>query len=101
MTQHGLVGDTYAPLDLSFMADTIVILRYFEAGGEVRKAISVLKSRSGQHESTIREYNLSSKTGVDVGAPIRAFQGVLSGVPEFVGQASALAEGDNGVRAHS
>ncbi|HEY4030828.1 MAG TPA: ATPase domain-containing protein [Caulobacteraceae bacterium] len=92
MAQHGLVGETHAPLDLSFMADTVVILRYFEAGGQVRKAISVLKSRSGQHESTIREYNLSSKIGVGVGEPIRAFQGVLSGVPQFIGTASALAK---------
>jgi circadian clock protein KaiC len=95
MAQHGLVGETHVPLDLSFMADTVVILRYFEAGGEVRKAISVLKSRSGQHESTIREYNLSSKDGVNVGEPIRAFQGVLTGVPEFIGQVSVLADSEH------
>jgi circadian clock protein KaiC len=94
MAQHGLVGETHAPLDLSFMADTIVILRYFEASGEVRKAISVLKSRSGQHETTIREYSLSSTSGVGVGEPIRAFQGVLTGVPEFIGTASALADSE-------
>jgi circadian clock protein KaiC len=94
MTQHGLVGGAHAPLDLSFMADTIVILRYFEAGGEVRKAISVLKSRSGNHENTIREYSLSAKNGVTVGEPIRAFQGVLTGVPRFIGKGSVLAESE-------
>ena len=96
MAQHGLVGETHAPIDLSFMADTIVILRYFEAGGEVRKAISVLKSRSGHHESTIREYSLSAKEGVNVGDPIRAFQGVLTGVPQFIGTTSSLADIENG-----
>lgn len=90
MAQHGLVGETYAPIDLSFMADSIVLLRYFEAGGEVRKAISVLKSRSGRHESAIREYKLASGTGVEVGPPIREFQGVLTGVPTFVGRAELL-----------
>jgi circadian clock protein KaiC len=94
MAQHGLVGGNQVPLDLSFMADSIVLLRYFEAGGQVRKAISVLKSRSGQHETTIREYNLQSGKGVSVGDPIRDFQGVLTGVPNFVGQLSALADGN-------
>jgi circadian clock protein KaiC len=91
MAQHGLVGEGHAPIDLSFMADTIVLLRYFEAEGEVRKAISVLKSRSGRHEPTIREYHMSPKTGVSVGQPIRAFHGVLTGVPTFVGTSATLA----------
>lgn len=90
MAQHGLVGDTHAPLDLSFMADAIVLLRYFEAGGEVRKAVSVLKSRSGRHETTIREYQLTEEQGVTVGPPIREFQGVLTGVPTFVGEPGVL-----------
>lgn len=92
MAQHGLVGATHAPIDLSFMADSVVVLRYFEAEGEVRKAISVLKSRSGFHEKTIREYSLTSSTGVHVGPPIRSFQGVLTGVPTFVGGPGSLAD---------
>jgi circadian clock protein KaiC len=92
MAQHGLVGETHAPLDLSFMADTIVLLRYFEAGGDVRKAISVLKSRSASHETTIREYHLSAERGVTAGDPIRDFHGVLTGVPSFTGAASALSD---------
>lgn len=86
MAQHGLVGEIVAPIDLSFLADAIVLLRYFEAEGDVRKAISVLKSRSGQHESAIREYRLVPGEGLDVGPPIRSFQGVLTGVPVFVGR---------------
>lgn len=95
MAQHGLVGDTHAPIDLSFMADTIVILRYFEAEGDVRKAVSVLKSRSGQHETTIREYHLSPGAGVNVGPPIRSFQGVLTGVPTYLGGPGSLPKVDD------
>jgi circadian clock protein KaiC len=90
MAQHGLVGDTHAPLDLSFLADAIILLRYFEAEGDVRKAVSVLKSRSGEHETTIREYRLNPDAGISVGPPIRAFQGVLTGVPSFIGQPGSL-----------
>jgi len=90
MAQHGLIGETQAPIDLSFLADTIVLVRYFEAEGEVRKAISVLKSRSGRHESTIREYDMSKDKGVTVGQPIRSFQGVLTGTPVYVGEAGSL-----------
>ena len=96
IAQHGLVGEIQAPIDLSFLADTIVLLRYFEAEGEVRKAISILKSRSGAHETAIREYRLRPNTGITVGPPIRSFQGVLTGVPTFIGQSSALSWSSNG-----
>lgn len=95
MAQHGLVGQPEAPLDVSFLADTIVLLRYFEAEGQVRKAISVLKNRSGQHEAAIREYRLA-QGGIHVGAPIREFQGVLTGVPTYVGTANMLLSGADG-----
>ena len=85
MAQHGLVGHVAAPIDLSFLADGIVLVRYFEAQGDVRKAISVLKSRSGRHETTIREYRLSGE-GISVGPPIRSFQGVLTGAPTLLGK---------------
>ena len=98
IAQHGLVGDIQAPIDLSFLADAIVLLRYFEAEGEVRKAISILKSRSGEHETAIREYRLRPNVGITVGTPIRSFQGVLTGVPTFVGKPSILAQSDNGGR---
>lgn len=89
MAQHGMVGDTQAPLDVSFLADTIILLRYFEAEGHVRKAISVLKNRSGRHETTIREYRLLDG-GISVGGAIREFQGVLTGAPTYVGAPEAL-----------
>jgi circadian clock protein KaiC len=84
VAQHGLVGDMKSPVDVTYLADTVILLRYFEAIGEVRRAISVLKKRTGQHETTIREFNISSK-GVTLGPPIEKFHGVLRGVPEYVG----------------
>ncbi|ACL66471.1 putative circadian clock protein, KaiC [Anaeromyxobacter dehalogenans 2CP-1] len=82
MAQHGIIGEMLAPADVTYLADTVVLLRYFEAGGGVRKAISVVKKRLGAHESTIREY-LPTATGLRLGAPLTAFRGVLTGVPEF------------------
>ena len=85
LAQHGLVASAEAPVDLSYLSDTVVSLRYFEAYGEVRQAISVIKKRSGAHEKTIREFKLETGKGIRVGEPLRDFQGVLSGVPAFRG----------------
>jgi circadian clock protein KaiC len=90
MAQHGLVGNLETPLDLSFLSDAIILLRFFEANGAVRKAISVLKKRGGVHEQSIREYQLVHGKGIHVGAPILEFRGVLSGVPSFVGHSEDL-----------
>jgi circadian clock protein KaiC len=84
VAQHGLVGDMRAPVDVTYLADTVLLLRYFEALGEVRRAVSVIKKRAGGHEKTIREYEISSE-GLRVGPPLTQFQGVLRGVPNFVG----------------
>jgi circadian clock protein KaiC len=65
------------------------VLRFFEAAGEVRKAISVLKKRSGHHEQTIREFQITDK-GVRVGQPLHTFQGILTGVPTYIGQSQPL-----------
>jgi circadian clock protein KaiC len=89
LAQHGLVGELKAPIDMSFPSDTIVLLRFFEAGGEVRKAISVVKKRSGMHEFAIREYRLSSE-GVRVGPVLLEFQGVLTGTPSYTGTVAPL-----------
>jgi len=89
VAQHGLVGDMKAPVDVTYLADTVVLLRYFEAVGEVRRAISVIKKRAGRHEKTIREYFISDE-GLTVGPPLTEFQGVLRGVPNFVGPGSGL-----------
>jgi len=88
VAQHGLVGDMKAPVDVTYLADTVILLRYFEALGKVRRAISVIKKRSGAHEDTIREFRMSAR-GVIVGTPVQEFQGILRGVPTFVGQSEA------------
>jgi circadian clock protein KaiC len=89
VAQHGLVGEMKAPVDVTYLADTVMLLRYFEASGEVRRAVSVIKKRSGQHEKSIREYEIG-ETGLAVGPPLTAFQGILRGVPNFVGPGSGL-----------
>jgi circadian clock protein KaiC len=89
VAQHGLVGDMRAPVDITYLADTVVLLRYFEAHGQVRRAISVIKKRTGRHESTIREYRLSDR-GLSLGEPLVKFQGVLRGVPSYAGGAPLL-----------
>lgn len=83
LAQHGLVGDMKSPVDVTYLADTVILLRYFEALGTVRRAVSVIKKRAGQHEATIREYHIG-KGGLNLGEPIKNFQGVLRGVPVFV-----------------
>jgi len=85
LAQHGLVAAAEAPVDLSYLSDTVVSLRYFEAYGEVKQAIAMFKKRSGHHERTIREFKLTPGKGIAVGEPLRAFQGVLTGVPVFRG----------------
>jgi circadian clock protein KaiC len=91
VAQHGLVGDMRSPVDVTYLADTVILLRYFEAVGRVRRAMSVVKKRTGPHEDTIREYRISSD-GVTLGEPLTNFQGVLRGVPTLVGQERALLE---------
>jgi circadian clock protein KaiC len=85
LAQHGLVASAEAPVDLSYLSDTVVSLRYFEAYGEVKQAISVIKKRSGGHEKTIREFKLQTGKGIRVGEPLRGVQGVLTGIPTFRG----------------
>jgi circadian clock protein KaiC len=89
VAQHGLVGDMKAPVDVTYLADTVVLLRYFEAAGEVRRAMSVIKKRTGTHEKTIREFEIGDQ-GLAVGPALTDFHGVLRGVPNFVGKGSGL-----------
>jgi circadian clock protein KaiC len=90
VAQNGLVGASMvSPTDVTYLADTVLLLRHFEAGGTLRKAVSVLKKRTGKHESAIRELCLSDK-GVTAGAPLTKFRGVLTGVPTYEGSADAL-----------
>ncbi len=83
VAQHGLVGDMKAPVDVTYLADTVILLRYFEARGRVRRAMSVIKKRTSAHEDTIREYVIGSN-GISLGVPLTNFQGVLRGVPTLV-----------------
>ena len=87
--QHGVMGDIRSDVDLSYLADTVMQLRFFEASGEVRKAISVIKTRTSEHERTIREFRINA-AGLVVGEPLRDFQGVLTGVPAFRGAGGEL-----------
>src|SRR3569833_777821 len=84
MTQYGIIGgDTRAPVDASYLADTVLLLRYFEAFGEVRQALSVIKKRTGRHERSIRE--LHFQNGISVGKPLKNFRGVLNGLAQYIG----------------
>jgi circadian clock protein KaiC len=89
VAQHGMLGDMKQTIDVTYLADTVLMLRFFEAHGRVRRAISVIKKRTGSHENTIREYRIG-QNGVDLGAPLDEFQGVLRGVPTYVGSRGPL-----------
>jgi circadian clock protein KaiC len=91
MAQHGMIGAMKAPVDTTYLADTVILFRYFEAGGQVRQAISVVKKRSGWHERTIRELKLDG--GIRVGEPLTRFRGVLTGTPTFDGKSDSLMGG--------
>ena len=86
LAQQGLIGQMQSSVDLTYLADTVVLFRYFEARGEVKQAISIIKKRSGNHERTIREIHVSEQ-GLTVSEPLRDMQGVLTGVPEILGNA--------------
>jgi circadian clock protein KaiC len=91
---QGLIGiQMNSPVDATYLADAVVMLRYFEAQGEIRQAISVVKKRGGEHERTIREFSLR-KGKISVGEPLSEFRGVLTGVPTYVGDAESLKKGE-------
>ncbi len=89
VAQHGMLGDMKQPVDVTDLADAVIMLRYFEARGRVRRAISVIKKRPGAHEDTIREMIITHK-GIMIGEPLVDFQGVLRGIPTYVGAAAPL-----------
>jgi circadian clock protein KaiC len=88
VAQHGLIGDMQSPVDVTYLADTVILLRYFEAAGRVKRAVSVIKKRTGEHEDTIREFRIG-RGGLTMGAPVTGFQGVLRGVPVLLGPPTA------------
>lgn len=87
-------------MDVSYLSDTVLLFRYFEAQGVVRKAVTVIKKRSGKHELSLRELHMDSpgdspgdSLGLRVGEPLRQFHGILSGVPSFTGLGESLLGG--------
>jgi circadian clock protein KaiC len=89
VAQHGLIGEMKAPVDVTYLADTVILLRYFEAQGRVRRAVSIIKKRTGRHEETIREFRITER-GLSLGAPLTNFHGILRGVPTLVGNQEPL-----------
>jgi circadian clock protein KaiC len=92
LAQQGMVGHITGPVDASYLADNVILIRYFEAFGEIRQALSVMKKRTGKHERTLRQYKLDGR--ITVGPPLREFQGVLTGVPQYVGEYGGVTHGD-------
>ncbi len=80
VAQHGMFGNMQSPVDTSYLADSVVLLRYFEYAGKVKKAISVVKKRSGAHEESIRELRFDGR-GIHLSEPLTQFRGILTGVP--------------------
>jgi circadian clock protein KaiC len=95
VAQQGMVGAMLNPFDVTYLADTVVLLRFFEATGRVRKAISVTKKRTGKPEDTIREFMIETD-GLRVGRPLTDFHGVLTGVPTFTGHQTEMLRGMDG-----
>lgn len=89
LAQHGMIGTMVSPVDLTYLADTVVLTRFFESMGAIKKAISVIKKRTGAHESTIREFSIGT-SGVRVGKALTEFQGILTGVPRFHGDSDSI-----------
>ena len=101
VTQSGMIGTAmHSPVDTTYLADNVILFRYFEAAGHVRRAVSVLKRRSGPHEQTIRELRMGAG-GIEIGQPLDQFEGVLTGVPRYVGRVGDLmARPETGGRDH-
>jgi len=84
LAQSGMVGVMQTPIDMTYLSDAALLLRFFEADGEIRRAISVIKKRTGAHENAIREMMIDGQ-GVQVGDKLQGFRGILTGVPTYVG----------------
>ena len=89
LAQHGLVGSMTSPVDLTYVADAVLLMRFFEAQGEIHRAISMVKNRAGNHEKSIREIRIGAE-GMSISEPLVNFRGVLTGVPDFTGHFTEL-----------
>jgi circadian clock protein KaiC len=92
LAQSGMVGQMSSPLDLTYLSDTVLLLRFFEAGGQILRAASAIKKRTEAHENTIREFSIDAR-GIRVGERLIEFRGVLTGVPVYEGRDAALLRG--------
>jgi circadian clock protein KaiC len=91
LAQHGLFGKMESPIDLTYLADTVIVLRYFEAFGGVHQAMAVVKKRTGNHDRAVRQFRFTPH-GIRIGAALSQFDGVLTGVPVYQGTAEALSK---------
>ncbi|WP_010584668.1 ATPase domain-containing protein [Schlesneria paludicola] len=96
VAQHGLMVGGMSEIDVSYLADTVLLFRYFEALGEIRQAVSVFKKRTGMHQRTVRELRIT-EVGVSVGHPLVGFRGIMTGTPEYIGETRLI--GENGIAA--
>ncbi|NGM23923.1 AAA family ATPase [Roseomonas stagni] len=94
LAQHGLIGPSHSAVDLSYLSDSVLMLRYFEFQGQVRRALSVVKKRSSAHETSIREFRLGAQ-GLRIGPPLREFSGIFTGVPTYAGPPDPLLHDDD------
>ncbi|MBV8393780.1 MAG: AAA family ATPase [Alphaproteobacteria bacterium] len=94
VAQHGMMGDMRSPVDITYLADSVIMLRFFEARGSVRRAVSIVKKRTGRHEDTIREFKING--GIVVGEPLTNFHGVLRGVPLIIEGNTPVPSGHDG-----
>jgi circadian clock protein KaiC len=91
LTQSGMIGPMQSPVDMTYLSDSVLLLRFFEAEGEIRRALSVVKKRTGKHEAAIREMRIDAG-GVRVGEKLSGFRGVLTGVPTYEGRGALLGD---------
>jgi circadian clock protein KaiC len=91
LAQQGTVGQTQASIEASYLADTVLLLRFFESSGAIKKALSVIKHRKSAHEETIRELRLTPE-GIRIGEVMQNFRGILTGFPEYLASAGDLVD---------
>jgi circadian clock protein KaiC len=91
VAQHGLITTGESEIDVSYLADTVLMFRYFEAGGEIHQALSVFKKRTGPHQRSLRQLKITAG-GIAIGEPLTGFRGVMTGTPEYDGQTALLGD---------
>jgi circadian clock protein KaiC len=94
--QHGMIGDVHSDVDLSYLSDATLFFRFFEAQGQIRTAVCVIKSRTNGHDRTLHEFRLSSEQGIQVGAALDNFEGILTGLPTYRGATRMMGESVEG-----